>query len=470
MSNTPDSKQILSDLEDQFEAQVEELRKIKNKGYRLKGPKDLAELEKKLQDPVKAMGDTVVGIKIQEHLDEPEQKDSEQELVKASPTKMRNEGPRVVNIRLLGGTLISVVTNYYNYKGLLAAHKGKRGHYPSLLLLGVSNRHSPAMESLLSLFATAASSLAEARQLIKESLGFDVDVKAIRSLVKRLAARARACIDLDQVEQPDDFTGKIVAASTDGGRIRIRKNKRGRKTTKGRTRYQTDWREPKLLIIYVIGPNGRQEKSVSPIIDATLNGPDETFALLAYYLKKLQVKAADLLLFVSDGAKWIWERARQLAKKIGMTSDRCLFALDYYHAVEHLTELASLKRWDKKQKRSWINMQKKRLIKGKLKAFIESITSACKGSKNSLLKREYGYFKSHLCHMEYAKLKAQGLPIGSGAVESGIRRVINLRLKGPGIFWHEDSADAMLMLRSYYKAGRWEMLINMAHSGGLATR
>jgi hypothetical protein len=35
---------------------------------------------------------------------------------------------------------------------------------------------------------------------------------------------------------------------------------------------------------------------------------------------------------------------------------------------------------------------------------------------------------------------------------------INLRLKGAGIFWHEDSAEAVLLLRSYYKAGRWKNL------------
>ncbi len=70
-------------------------------------------------------------------------------------------------------------------------------------------------------------------------------------------------------------------------------------------------------------------------------------------------------------------------------------------------------------------------------------------------------------HMLYKEIKDKKLPIGSGGVESGIRRVINLRLKGPGIFWHEDSVDAMLLLRSYYKAGRWNVLQNMAFNGGL---
>jgi len=30
------------------------------------------------------------------------------------------------------------------------------------------------------------------------------------------------------------------------------------------------------------------------------------------------------------------------------------------------------------------------------------------------------------------------------------------------MFWCEDTAQEMLMLRSYYKAGRWEMLKKLA--------
>ena len=47
-----------------------------------------------------------------------------------------------------------------------------------------------------------------------------------------------------------------------------------------------------------------------------------------------------------------------------------------------------------------------------------------------------------------------GLPRGSGAVESAIRRVINLRIKGASIYWLPESVDAILLLRSFY-ASPW---------------
>jgi hypothetical protein len=56
------------------------------------------------------------------------------------------------------------------------------------------------------------------------------------------------------------------------------------------------------------------------------------------------------------------------------------------------------------------------------------------------------------------------LPSGSGAIERTVRRVVNLRLKGPSLFWGRASAEALLLRRSYYTAGRWNMLKCMATS------
>ena len=58
-------------------------------------------------------------------------------------------------------------------------------------------------------------------------------------------------------------------------------------------------------------------------------------------------------------------------------------------------------------------------------------------------------------HLDYAKFRRRGLPQGSGAIESAIRRVINLRLKGNSIFWDEGNAEAMLVLRGLVLSGRW---------------
>jgi hypothetical protein len=80
------------------------------------------------------------------------------------------------------------------------------------------------------------------------------------------------------------------------------------------------------------------------------------------------------------------------------------------------------------------------------------------------LKRERAYFQRNGAkgRLDYGRLAASKMPIGSGAIESTIRRVVNLRLKGASIYWHKKSAEAVLLLRSYYKAGRWNHLERQA--------
>ncbi len=57
--------------------------------------------------------------------------------------------------------------------------------------------------------------------------------------------------------------------------------------------------------------------------------------------------------------------------------------------------------------------------------------------------------------------------LGSGAMESAIRRIVNLRMKCPCVFWTEEGANSMLMLRSYFKSGRWDKLMQVAYNGEL---
>ena len=60
------------------------------------------------------------------------------------------------------------------------------------------------------------------------------------------------------------------------------------------------------------------------------------------------------------------------------------------------------------------------------------------------VEKEFRYFDRHRDRMRYRYFRRKEIPIGSGAVESAIRRVINLRLKAPGSFWREDTAEVFL--------------------------
>jgi hypothetical protein len=320
------------------------------------------------------------------------------------------------------------------------------------------------------MMGAALCSLEEAQQMLNNR-GCKLNVKTIRNIIKRYAVRARLSQDKDGGNlflESQNIAGRRVVASTDGGRIRIRKKKRSRKTKKGRNRYHTDWREPKLLIVYVVNEQGKIDRQINPFIDGTLGGPDAVFGLLKYYLQKLNIVLADKLLFIADGALWIWDRVKRLMNELGLGANQILELLDFYHAVGHLNDFANLKKsWSAAEKKKWVKKQRRRLLRGKLERVFNDLKDACKGSKNKELRRERDYFVvRNKDRLHYASIAAINMPMGSGAIESSIRRVVNLRLKGPAIFWKEDTANEMLLLRCFYKAKRWGMLHKLACQGG----
>jgi hypothetical protein len=87
------------------------------------------------------------------------------------------------------------------------------------------------------------------------------------------------------------------------------------------------------------------------------------------------------------------------------------------------------------------------------------------GRRAKQVGKHRGYFADNRARMQYPSFEAAKVPLGSGALESAIRRVINMRMKGNGSFWQEPSAEAMLLLRSDLKAGRFDQLVD----GSIAT-
>ncbi len=71
---------------------------------------------------------------------------------------------------------------------------------------------------------------------------------------------------------------------------------------------------------------------------------------------------------------------------------------------------------------------------------------------------KYIYFLGF--HSDLISVCAQNLPIGSGAIESLIRQVVNLRIKGNGKFWLRSNAEIMLHSRCQWVAGNWNKFCN----------
>ncbi|MCL4192653.1 MAG: hypothetical protein KJZ87_13055 [Thermoguttaceae bacterium] len=415
---------------------------------------------KALTDRLQALA---TALATQRALASPALHEQERKLAKASPKKMKDFGYRPVTVQFLGGVEVELMARYW-CRSRARAERGK-GSYFGLTLLGVCDRTTPALASEVAQLAAALSSFEDAQARLRQ-MGVEMSIRRIANVAYHFAQRARMRQEMEGMGIEGSLAGRRVVISTDGGRLRVRKNKRGKKTKKGRSRYRTDWREPKLLVIYVVDERERLAQEFAPVIDGTLPGPDEVFRLLEFYLRELGIDQAKEVLFIADGAKWIWQRVTALWQRLGLVGVvRCRELVDFYHVVEHIYALAALNTsWRAGERKRWATRQRRRLWRGELKAFIQEVERFCRGKQGNGWSRERDYLlrNARAGRLDYAKARRAKMPMGSGSIESAVRRVINLRLKGPGIFWHEEHAEQMLLLRAYYKSKHWQVLTNKA--------
>ena len=386
--------------------------------------------------------------------------DAASALVRHLPRRMRSDGLETVNVRTSRGTTVPVTTPYYREKHARRA-KRRPGLYSALVVLGIYDRCTPKLASDASRAVAMLSSLAEAQAQLRSD-GIVLDIKTLRSTAYRYAARARAAQQSAACGLLDRVTGKRVVVSLDGGRVRVRRKKRGPKTKKGRNRFHTDWKEPKLLILYVVGDDGRPSQTWAPIIDGTLRGPEAVFALLLSYARQIGLNAADKVLFIADGAPWIWQRIQRLIAALGLSPTQVLGLIDFYHAAKQLSDAVKLRRWSATQRTRWLNRTRGLLKRARVDEVITALRELCRGRTAGKIRTHLNYFLKNRHRFAYTTMVGLGLPQGSGAVESAIRRVINLRIKGASIYWLPESVDAILLLRSFYKSGRWNCLQRMA--------
>jgi hypothetical protein len=391
----------------------------------------------------------------------------ERRLAKSWPKKMKDFGYRPLTVQFLGGQKIELMARYW-CRSATASEKG-RGCCFGLMLLGVCDHCTPALASEVGQLAAALSSFDDAQARLRQ-MGVPMSINRIAKVSYHFSQRARRQQEVHGMGIDGTLAGKQVVISLDGGRIRIRRTKRGKKTKKGRSRYHTDWREPKLLVIYVVNEKGRISQEFAPVIDGTLQGPDAVFRLLELYLSQLEITDAKKILFIADGARWIWLRVAPLLHRLGLEG-RYRQLVDFYHVIEHVNALAALRTsWRSPERKRWVSRQRSRLWRGEVKAFIAEVEKFCQGRRGQDWIRERDYLLGHARggRLDYAKARRAKLPMGSGTMESAIRRVVNLRLKGASIFWTEEHAEQMLLLRTYYKAKRWEVLETKALATPLA--
>jgi hypothetical protein len=453
----------------------EELAAFTRRSHPLNSPNDLMAFEQQLQQLTQRLHALLAAKAVQDALLADSMRQQVRNLLHTSPKRFKNQGWRPVSLRFAQGPPVVVFAAYHS-RGQNRSGKRCKGFFPALLVLGIHDHCSPSLASAAGQLVALLGSFAEAQRLLKQR-GCTLCVNTLRRVAYRYCQRVRLAQKAKKAAcQQESLQGRLVVLTCDGGRIRIRKDRKA-KTKKGRKRYSTSWREPKLLMIYVVKQDKgevKMDEAFAPVLDGTLKGPDAVFALFRYYLEQLHIDKANRVLFVADGAAWIWKRVGALLRALHVDKEKRHELVDFYHAMQHLSAAAvqSGQLGSEKVKKKWLKEQSKRLLSGKVEEAIEELERLGQKCSSKAFQREVNYFVKHgreHKRMEYGRMKELGLPLGSGAIESAMRRVVNLRLKGATLFWHKDSAEAVLLLRCFAKSRRFQNLDTLAFTPDLAT-
>src|SRR6266568_8216243 len=392
-----------------------------------------------------------------------------------SPVPLVHKGFRTTSVLLLGGTRIVIETPYlredrHGRRGRRRRTRGAHGAgcYPVLEALGIADRVSPATRSEIALHVVQAASYREAAAMLARR-GLSCDVS---SLVRISTVLASASIRLRDaalevalhVPVPCDgpLAGKRVRVSLDGGRVRLRRTHRGRKTAKGRHGFSTPWREPRVLVIDILDAQGQPERLGLPLYDALIGDAEAVWALLIGYLRLLGAAYADVVEFIADGAEWMWDRTERLTRLAEIPAAKLVEVLDFYHASQYLSETIATCRTMPKAQRQALYKRLRHALRHQadgVEVVMEALRTLATTQRGKAIPRALRYMEAHAHRMRYVTLEAHKLPIGSGQIESAVRRVVNLRFKAPGSFWRETTVSGLMHLRAAFKAGRWDEIM-----------
>ena len=401
-------------------------------------------------------------------------------LCSPSDSRLSANGRRHTPIQFMHGQTIRVACRHFvlrKTKGRPRKSKRAKGtnEWPALDRLGIIADATPALCELVSLAC-----LAEPYEAAVQSLGqrgIDMSITRTQRISRALGKRSLELRDCRQPRETDaeeqqpvqglwgDLSRTDIAIAIDGGRMNIRTSKAGRKpANKKRHGYHTDWREPKLYTIYEVGENGHMKRGGLQMAGGTLKSPEHLMELLVEDLRRIGAATARTIVFLGDGAPWIWGRVDAIAEAAGIPKEKCRRCLDYYHAVQHLVTFAENAYFkDSCQRARWINSMKQLMLKESADVVIAALEEQRKAKRlsnerRSVCLRELNYFIKNKEGLTHAQCRKAGLPIGSGSIESLVRRVINLRLKGAGMFWKQENAEAFIHMRCILKSRNWNNL------------
>lgn len=165
-------------------------------------------------------------------------------------------------------------------------------------------------------------------------------------------------------------------------------------------------------------------------------------------------RQADLyeeLVFVCDGAVWIW-------KLVERHFPHAVQIVDWYHASEYLPPVAEAAFSPGTEPyQTWLENARTLLWEGQIDQLIYACQQlSCQAA--APVHKAVSYFTHNQHRMDYARFRKLGYFIGSGTGESAGKQIAGLRLKRAGARWTEHGALSTAKARAAWLSGTWNVL------------
>ena len=215
------------------------------------------------------------------------------------------------------------------------------------------------------------------------------------------------------------------------------------------------WKEMKVGRIFqadsVVSIHPKRKQIMESLYVCHLGEHSDFTAKMEHYIERYTK-----MICIGDGAKWIWNWAED-------SYPNMIKILDLYHALEKLGTFAAIQYTDPQAKVIWIEQQKELLLTDQVRQVIKNVealearTAEARKAKDALI----SYYTNNESRMMYGTYKAKGYLVGSGAIESAHRNVVQQRLKLSGQRWNKSGAQQIVNLRAYQKSNRWNEVVQL---------
>lgn len=224
------------------------------------------------------------------------------------------------------------------------------------------------------------------------------------------------------------------------------------------------WHEVKVGRLGPLGPAVREDRKTGRAVlrlgastyCVGLEGADRFWERVAREAVRVGLgQGVRTVVLLADGAAWIWLAGRT---HLGLHGVEVVEIVDYYHACAHLGTVASAVFTRTPLRRhAWLIPLRRRLrdrgVASVLRALAKLRPTTEQGREE--VRKALAYFTEHAARMDYPAFAARQFPIGSGAIESACRHLVQLRAVQAGMRWLPEHLQAVLSLRALQRSGRW---------------